>query len=347
MIEIKKRMKKKKRRNTELYKKNANVGVKRNDAGNENKVEQDKHIKTCHVFLNIKTDNKRVEKIKLITSIFLSVIGLLLTVQSNKIYKKQKEIQEKQFNPAIDISVVLKEGVEEEKAEIVDKFIVNNVGGIAEYIECDVRPFFYVCYSESEFGEDLFSDGVIVPIISYTEPVIANEKVGFRFGDISHIYANKNLLFITESMKRWKDFEVDSKSISGKKIAYIAIGYFLNIYCEDLFGEDWEEYYVCFPGYDIKYCEFPDSSETEIGAMKINEDDEDILDIAKICFGGEKIKPSCFVYERGKSDKKNYENFLYSFLDNCDKELFYNVMHSGTYDLIENENGEYEVKREK
>ena len=305
-----------------------------------------KHTIDIELIIKQTKNGNKLEYINLIISIVIAVIGFILTYHSNQIYQRQKEIQEKAASPAIDISVILKEESNEYKSEIVDKFIVNNVGGTADYIDCYVRPFFLVDYCELESGEELFSDGVIVPIISYSETMVKNENIGFRSGEIAHISANRNLLNIVDNLKKWKIFEVDPKDLGNKEIVHISIGYFLEINCQDLFENEWTEYYSCFPGYDEIYKEFPDQYNTEFGITKIKEDD-DIFDIVKSCFGGGKIMPARFEYENRSSDEDNYIKLLNAFKKNCDKQLFYDIMPYGEYDLIEYDDGHVEVKHVK
>lgn len=295
------------------------------------------------------TKNKNIlEYVKLCISIVIAIIGFILTNRSNEIYKSQKEIQEKQISPAIDISVILKDESNEYMNEVIDKFTINNVGGIANYIDCSVRPFFLVDYYELESGEELISDRVIVPIKSYTVPMITNEKIGFRSGEIARIYANRNLLDIVDNMKQWQNFEVDPNLLNNKKIFQISIGYFLEIDCQDLFKKEWTEYYSCFPGYDTIYEGLPGEYDTEFGVTKIEEDDDNnIIDIVESCFGGGTIMETDFIYENGKSIENNYRQFLNAFLENYDKEFFYDTMQSGEYDLLEDKDGHLEVKHVK
>ena len=116
-----------------------------------------------------KNEIRYLDYIQVISSIVFAIVGIIMSCQSNSIYERQKEIQEKTISPAIDISVVLKDNSEEYATDIVDRFIVKNVGGIANYVDCSVRPFFLTHYSEFISGEETFTDGVIVPIISYTD----------------------------------------------------------------------------------------------------------------------------------------------------------------------------------
>ncbi len=341
-------MNKRIRKKRQSMKQNILKDVKSDNNGiNISKNMQTKKNNNIGIKLSIKqTKNKNIlEYVKLLISIVIAIIGFILTNRSNAIYKRQKEIQEKQISPAIDISVILKEESDEYRNELVDKFIVNNVGGIADYIDCYVRPFFLVDYSKLESGEELFSDGVIVPIKSYTVPVITNENIGFRSGEIARIFANKNLLDIVDNIKQWKNFEVDPKDLDNKKIVHISIGYFLEIDCQDLFKKEWTEYYSCFPGYDAIYGEFPNRYDTEIGITKI--EDDDIIDIVEGCFGGGKIMPTCFIYENGTSNEDNFRKLLNAFEENYDNQLFYDIMPSGEYDFIEYEDGHCEVKHAK
>lgn len=287
--------------------------------------------KVIHLFIEPTRSSNTLEYAKLFISILIAAIGFILTMRSNAIYKMQKEIQEKQISPAIDISVTLKEEFYGSMNEIIDKLTVHNVGGIAEHIDCYVRPFFLVYFREVESGEEGFSDaGVVIPIRSFTVPVMANESIGLRSGEIARIYANENLLYLADTIRQWEFYGIDPK------IFRISIGYFLKIDYQDLFQKEWTEYYSCFPGYNVTYGKFPDMLGTAFGVTKIAEED-DAIDIVKTCFavGGTGETVGEFIYENGASFDENYIQFFNLFSENYDKNFYYNIPQSGEFDPIE------------